>query len=421
MNRLDFFIIAPTPFYYNRGCNILIRGEAEALQKKGFRVLVATFQPGASAGALEIKRAPLTSWGFSNKVAATWKKIPAGFFLFFTVLKIIVAKRPKIIYCHLLEGLLIGLVARFIGRIVFSFRYRPLLILDTQGGRVQEMKAYWMIKNPVFCQPGDYLEKILLRCPDITFTSSLAYKEKLTRQKHSDHGTKIIHLPDAISLFDWKNKKACLQKDIEKDKALAKLANCLTGGDNDLLKQWIKEKKSVLVYAGSFTRGKGIIEFINQLVPRLAEKNENIRFLLGGGGISELGISPENLEKLKDKLIVLSDLNSRNLPYFLLLGDLAIDPKLPRTTESSGKILNYMALGLPVICFDQPNNRFFLGENGIYATDENNLLVLLEKALENLPELKAIGEKNYQRAWERFTWDKQVDKIIDYTKEVIRN
>ena len=40
-------------------------------------------------------------------------------------------------------------------------------------------------------------------------------------------------------------------------------------------------------------------------------------------------------------------------PRYLALGDVAAAPKLS-LTEGAGKLLNYMAVGLPVVAFDTP-------------------------------------------------------------------
>jgi glycosyltransferase involved in cell wall biosynthesis len=37
-------------------------------------------------------------------------------------------------------------------------------------------------------------------------------------------------------------------------------------------------------------------------------------------------------------------------------------------TEGNGKVLNYMAMGLPIAVFETPVSREYLGELGIYAT-----------------------------------------------------
>src|SRR5262249_7692213 len=46
---------------------------------------------------------------------------------------------------------------------------------------------------------------------------------------------------------------------------------------------------------------------------------------------------------------------------YLALGDIAVAPKMSET-EGSGKIPQYMAMGLPVVTFDTPVSREYLGD-----------------------------------------------------------
>ena len=78
------------------------------------------------------------------------------------------------------------------------------------------------------------------------------------------------------------------------------------------------------------------------------------------------------------------------IPYrqardYLALGDVAVAPKLS-ATEGSGKILNYMAMGLPTVAFETPVSREYLGDDGIYATpgDPQSLAEALLRGLEEL-------------------------------------
>ena len=58
-----------------------------------------------------------------------------------------------------------------------------------------------------------------------------------------------------------------------------------------------------------------------------------------------------------------------------------------------------MGAGLPVVCFDSQNNRRFLEDGGIYAS-ENKIENLADKmlwAVENLGKAKTLGEMNKKR------------------------
>ena len=105
------------------------------------------------------------------------------------------------------------------------------------------------------------------------------------------------------------------------------------------------------------------------------------------------------------------------IPYrqareYLAVGDLAVAPKLS-ATEGSGKILNYMAMGLPTVAFDTPVSREYLGELGIYATpaDSRSLAQALYYGLFDETH-KATGHRLRQIAMEQYSWDRAADTIL---------
>ncbi|MEI2692193.1 MAG: glycosyltransferase [Anaerolineae bacterium] len=81
-------------------------------------------------------------------------------------------------------------------------------------------------------------------------------------------------------------------------------------------------------------------------------------------------------------------------PLHLALGDLAVAPKIS-ATEGSGKLLPYMAAGLPVVAFDTPVHREYLGEWGSYAPagDAAGLADAIGWALDHPDEPPAVRPK----------------------------
>jgi glycosyltransferase involved in cell wall biosynthesis len=101
------------------------------------------------------------------------------------------------------------------------------------------------------------------------------------------------------------------------------------------------------------------------------------------------------------------------------MSDIGIDPKEEGVGQASGKMLQYMGAGLPVVCFDTENNREYLAEGGEYARIISSV-GLSDATLRLLrdPELRRRkGEANRIRARERFSWDRTGDVLADvYTK-----
>jgi glycosyltransferase involved in cell wall biosynthesis len=105
------------------------------------------------------------------------------------------------------------------------------------------------------------------------------------------------------------------------------------------------------------------------------------------------------------------------IPYgeardYLALGDVAVAPKLS-ATEGSGKILNYMAMGLPTVSFETPVSREYLGDEGIYAT-KGDPGSLAEAILEALSDPRG-GQRSHalrRKAADSFSWDGAARQIL---------
>jgi glycosyltransferase involved in cell wall biosynthesis len=69
---------------------------------------------------------------------------------------------------------------------------------------------------------------------------------------------------------------------------------------------------------------------------------------------------------LDDCITFTGKLDYSEAARYLNLGDIAVSPKLS-ATEANGKLLNYMACGLPCVVFDNQVNRELLGECGLYV------------------------------------------------------
>ena len=103
-------------------------------------------------------------------------------------------------------------------------------------------------------------------------------------------------------------------------------------------------------------------------------------------------------------------------PRMLALGDVAVSPKLS-LTEGAGKLLNYMAMGLPTVSFDTPVAREYLGEDGLYAPpgDAQALADQLEAALfgvgADAVRVRQSGRRLRERALACYRWESVAEQI----------
>jgi glycosyltransferase involved in cell wall biosynthesis len=89
-----------------------------------------------------------------------------------------------------------------------------------------------------------------------------------------------------------------------------------------------------------------------------------------------------------------------------------VAPKVS-ATEGSGKLLPYMAAGLPVAAFDTPVHREYLGELGVYAPagDAAGLATAIAWALDHPEAACRAAQALRARAISRYTWDHAAQAI----------
>ena len=167
----------------------------------------------------------------------------------------------------------------------------------------------------------------------------------------------------------------------------------------------IDPKRPVVLYTGALLASKGVDNFF-KAIPFVLEKQPEAFFLV-------VGYPVEESKKLVESLGVAGhchfagQVDYFELPDYLNIGDVAVDPKVDAAGEASGKIINYMGAGLPVACFDNPNNRRFLGQTGAFAptpTPQGLAQAVLE-LLADPDSRRQKGEEARRRVEEEFSWE----------------
>ena len=141
------------------------------------------------------------------------------------------------------------------------------------------------------------------------------------------------------------------------------------------------------------------------------------------------GFPKEHVEKfiLKNNLSpedirLVSPLDYFYLPEFLASADIAVDPKDSDSRQASGKMLNYMSAGLPIVCFDKPNNKNYLSQGGYYCQDQSGKSIVdgILFFLNNPAEIERMGRLNKKKSAE-FSWEKSAIIINNIYQKIKRN
>ncbi len=385
MSKHHILHIAPTPFFSDRGCHIRIEGIVRCLNGLGFDNTVCTYHHGRDIDGINTKRISniknytQTAAGPSKyKPWADWKLLWLGIRQYRT-------RKPAAIHAHLHEGLLIGLCIKLI-----FFWNRTPLIADIQGSLSGELDTHGAFKKfPFLKWPTTLLERILLMCANHIVCSSSHSMSKI------------------ISEFGVSTQKISLAQDgADASPALneehkAELSRTLG----------LDLNKCLVVYSGALLNAKGLAELKQVLLA--CKENQKLHFLI-------IGYPTENLSPFVEDHGLTKNCNLTGqvafgqLPDYLRLANIAIDPKCSAAGEGSGKMLNYLAAGLPVVAFESQNNADFLPQGTRLANSPAEIVELLDELSEKTELRAQMAERNFAHFKEHYSWgvtQSQLDKV----------
>lgn len=374
--------LAPTGFFADYGCHVRIRGQMAALQARGHTVRIVTYPAGRDVEGLSTVRPWLWPARRSMPVGSSRRKLLLDALLAPTALRAALSfpgGRPHIIHAYLHEGALLGAA---LARLLAA----PLLF-DFQGSLSAEMLDHRFIgpRSPLL--PAlRRLEGWIDRQPDAILASS-QHAAGLLRQAGAP-ASRIHTLPDSVDPASFRPRAELPAA------ALQQIRQRLD----------LPAGRPVLVYLGLLAPYQGT-DLLLQAMQRLATRRPPPHLLLMGfPDVARYRAQARELG-LAEHVTFTGAVAYEDAPLHLALGDLAVAPKLS-ATEGSGKLLPYMAAGLPTVAFDTPVHREYLGEWGIYAPagDAAALADAVAWALEHPEAARRAALALRARAVSHYTW-----------------
>jgi glycosyltransferase involved in cell wall biosynthesis len=381
-------MIAPTSFFSDYGCHVRIYEEARALQKHGHAVKIVTYYKGRNPPGLDIVRTRPTPWHAEYEVGSSRHKIAFDALLSWTTLKTALRFKPHVIHSHLHEGALIGSVLSAAGRAPHVF--------DFQGSLTSEMIDHRFLDPDGWAYPVTrWLERRIDHRPRAILTSSHA-ATALLRDEFGVDPERIVPLPDCVDTTFFRPRA-------EADRVELAAIRSYLGLPAD---------RELVVYLGLLASYQGtdvLIEAAQQVVAQ----RPNTHFLIMGYPGMPMYRAIAEAHSLNAHVTFVGKVLYDDAPRYLRLGDVAVAPKLS-ATEANGKVLNYMATGLPTVAFDTPVNREYMRDYGLYARPGNaaSLAEQLLRALNDaaLRERAAIGLR--ARVESLFAWEDAARRIL---------
>ncbi|WP_322797567.1 glycosyltransferase family 4 protein [Thermoflexus sp.] len=389
-------MIAPTSFFNDYGCHVRILEEARALQSLNLQVKIVTYYKGRDLPGLDIVRTPPLPWRSHYEVGSSRHKIAFDLYLSGTALAAALRWRPHLLHAHLHEGALIGVALRALLRVP--------LIFDFQGSLTGEMIDHRFL-NP----DGPWyplvrrLEVWIDRRPNAILTSTI-HGARLLIEAFGASPDRVIPFPDAVNTEVFRPP---LPEEIPELQRLREV--------------WgIPPKRHLVVYLGLLAPYQGT-DLLLQAAARVVRLEPQVHFLIMGFPGETHYMAQAAALGISDHVTFTGKVPYEQAPIYLRLGELAVAPKMS-ATEGSGKLLNYMATGLPVVAFDTPVSREFMGHEGYYARfgDADSLAEQILYALRHPGESAERGRRLRARAVAHYSWKAAGQMLLEIYRAVQR-
>jgi len=391
---MKILMIAPTPFFADRGCHTRILNEILGLQELGHSILLCTYRLGNDVESVNTVRSFNFPWYKKLSAGPSVTKIFLLPCLFFTAIEQIIKLKPDIVHAFLHEG-------AFIARLCNIFCKKPAYVFDCQGSLTGELLQHNFIrKNSLLYKTVFFLErKINNWFPVITQSEQLMnYLNETSNNKY------ILNSFDCVDVNLFKP----MNKNIE-------IANKINLDIN----------KPTMLYMGLLEKYQGIdvmLEAFSEVVKAVPECQ---LIVIGFPNIDKYNNMCISLEILNN-VIFLGKVSYFDLPFYLSLSNIAIAPKISEH-EGDGKIYNYMAMGMGIITFERSVSKEILGDDSAFPTalfskfnDCHDLKEKMIFLLNNSELISIMGRNGRERVSANFTHIMQAKKIESFYNELLQ-
>lgn len=389
-------MIASTSFFADYGCHVRILEEIRAIQALGHRVVLCTYHNGDNIPGIDIRRSWDVPWVKRLMVGSSRHKLYLDVGLAWRSLEVALITRPTVIHAHTHEAGLMGAALKWLLGIPF--------VLDYQGSMTNEMLDHRFIqRTSLFYTPLVTLEQYINRWADAIITST-HNAANLLRQEGNVKPERIYTVIDGVNTERFRPFDGSPQWEAQRRELRAQLG--------------IPEGRRIIVYLGLLAPYQGthlLIEATRFLVQRLPDVHVLIM------GYPDPGSYRAYAESLGvgEHVTLPGRIFYKDAHSYLALGEVAVAPKMS-LTEGSGKISNYMAMGLPVVAFDTPVSYEMLGDVGVYAEkgSAQDLADKLAMVLETPQLAERMRREGRARAVSEFSWERGARQIEAIYHEV---
>jgi len=383
-------VVAPQPFYQDRGTPIALRQVLEALSQLGYAVDLLTFATGE-----DIALQGLRIFRAGNPLGI--RSVPIGFSL------------SKVA----LDAALVAALSTRLSRTAYTCVHAveeaafPAVVL---GGRRAIPTLYDMQSS----LPEQLLKHTLARIPPVPTALEAAERWVLNR---ADLVVASVGLADRVRraapgarVREWRFPSATIgDRSAEADGLRVRLG--------------LPDAAPVVLYSGTFEAYQGLERLI-AAAPRILERVPSARFVfVGADDAGRVEMEAAAAELVRDGILTIVDRQPRSLiPGYLALADVLVSPRsfggnLPL------KVFDYLAAGRPIVATDIPTHRTVLSDERavLVAPTPEGLAAGVVSVLCDGAKSAALAQAAREYTVEHLGWGRFVQAVSEMYEEVHRD
>ncbi len=366
---MEILILAPQPFYTQRGTPIAIRNLANVLGDAGHRIDMMTYPGGSDVELPNTQITRLLKIPFIGEVAVgfSFKKLLYDFLMFFTVFFKVLKNRYDVIHA-VEESVYIALV--------FAPIKGSRVIYDMDSSMVDQLLEKWSWLSPVK-RLFDWFEGLAIR-----------------------HSTRVVAVCQALVV-----KALSYGSDTPVDLLTDPVLE-IKDDSGDLaedLRSLVPTNHKLMLYIGNLEHYQGV----DRVIEAMAEVNSNITFIIIGG-------LPENIQRCQslaekigvEKQVVFTGPRPVHLLQdYLVQADWLVSPRI-KGINTPMKIYSYLAAGVPVIATNIVSHTQVLTENNacLVEPDPSSIACGINKLATDQEYAKQLARQAKQDAEELYSY-----------------
>jgi glycosyltransferase involved in cell wall biosynthesis len=384
-------VVAPQPFYQDRGTPIALRQVLQAASELGYRVDLLTYPVGT-----DVHLPGIRTFRAGNPFAI--QAVPVGLSLRKLALDTSLLAAVRVRLAHETYTCVHALEEAAWPALLLARRYRVPLLYDMQSSLPEQLLRYSLARVPPVSTLMVEAERWLLTRADLVVASA-------------GLGSRVRRMAPATKVLEWRFPSTPSE---------------VPHGETLSLRHQLglPPAAPLILYSGTFEAYQGLDDLV-AAIPAVLARVPSARFVLVGADQGWTTL-PGNAEELvrAGTLTVVERQPRSAMPVYLAMADVLVSPRafggnLPL------KIFDYLAAGRPIVATDISTHRSVLTQHTAVLVEPNAeaLASGIVSILCHPSKGRELGETARQYAFEHLGWSRfvrSVSEIYDAAHDHVR-